>query len=205
MNGIEMATAERTDLADFLATLTLEQWEVPSLCERWRVRDVVAHVMSFDGVNLLGMLRRAIRGRIVHINQVGVDELASLSTEQLLDRLRAHLRPQGLATTFGGRLALLDVTIHHQDIRRPLGMPRQIPAERLRCVLDDSVRSPELPGWHLSRGVRLTPTDLDWSHGSGPEITGPAEAVLMAVAGRQSAVGELAGPGQPILASRLAR
>ncbi len=205
MNGIEMATAERTDLADFLATLTLEQWEAPSLCERWRVRDVVAHVMSFDGVNLLGMLRRAIRGRIVHINQVGVDELASLSTEQLLDRLRAHLRPQGLATTFGGRLALLDVTIHHQDIRRPLGVPRQIPAERLRCVLDDSVRSPELPGWHLSRGVRLTPTDLNWRHGSGPEITGPAEAVLMAVAGRQSAVEELAGPGQPILAGRLAR
>jgi uncharacterized protein (TIGR03083 family) len=200
-----MATAERTNLADFLATLTLEQWEAPSLCERWRVRDVVAHVMSFDGVNLLGMLRRAIRGRVVHVNQVRVDELASLSTEQLLDRLRAHLRPQGLATTFGGRLALLDVTIHHQDIRRPLGMPRQIPAERLRCVLGDSVRSPELPGWHLSRGVRLTPTDLDWSHGSGPEITGPAEAVLMAVAGRQGAVEELAGPGQPILTNRLAR
>ena len=205
MNGLEMATAERTDLADFLATLTLEQWEAPSLCERWRVRDVVAHVMSFDGVTLLGMLHRAIRARFVHVNQVTVDELASLSTEQLLERLRADLRPQGLATTFGGRLALLDVTIHHQDIRRPLGMPRQIPAERLRCVLDDSVRSPELPGWHLARGVRLTPTDLDWSHGSGPEITGPAEAVLMAVAGRRSAVGELAGPGQPILASRLAR
>ncbi len=205
MNGLDMATAERTDLADLLATLTPEQWEVPSLCDGWRVRDVVAHVMSFDGVSLLGMLRRAVRGRIVHINQVGIDELASLSTEQLLDKLRAQLRPQGLATIFGGRLALLDVTIHRQDIRRPLGVPREIPAERLRCVLGDSVRSPELPGWHLSRGVRLRPTDLDWSHGSGPEITGPAEAVLMAVAGRQGAVEELAGPGQPILANRLAR
>ena len=205
MDGLEMATAERTDLADLLATLTLDQWEAQSLCERWRVRDVVAHVMSFDGVSLLGMLGRAIRGRIVDINQVGVDELASLSTEQLLDRLRARLRPQGLATTFGGRLALLDVTIHHQDIRRPLGVPREIPAERLRCVLGDSLRSPELPGWHLARGVRLTPTDLDWSHGSGPELTGPAEAVLMAVAGRQSAIGELAGPGQQVLARRLAR
>jgi uncharacterized protein (TIGR03083 family) len=156
-------------------------------------------------VNLLGMLRRAIRARFVRINQVGVDELASLSTEQLLARLRARLRPHGLATTFGGRLALLDVTIHHQDIRRPLGMPRQIPAQQLRCVLVNSVRSLELPGCHLSRGVRLRPTDLDWSHGSGPEITGPAEAVLMAVAGRRSAVAELAGPGQPVLARRLAR
>ena len=27
MDGLEMATAERTDLADFLATLTPEQWE----------------------------------------------------------------------------------------------------------------------------------------------------------------------------------
>lgn len=43
MNGLEMATAERTDLADLLATLTPAQWEAPSLCEDWRVRDVVAH------------------------------------------------------------------------------------------------------------------------------------------------------------------
>lgn len=205
MNGLEMATAERTDLADFLATLTPEQWKAPSLCEGWRVRDVVAHVMSFDGVSPLGMFRRAIRAQFVHINQVGVDELALLSTEQLLQRLRAHLRPQGLATTFGGRLALLDVTIHHQDIRRPLGMPREIPAERLRWVLNASIRSPELPGWHLARGLRLAPTDLDCSHGSGPEVTGPAEALLMAIIGRRSAIGELAGPGQPKVAGRLAR
>ncbi|GAA3605702.1 maleylpyruvate isomerase family mycothiol-dependent enzyme [Microlunatus ginsengisoli] len=150
VNGLEMATAERTELADLLATLTPAQWEVPSLCVGWRVRDVVAHVMSFDGVTPRAMLRRVIRGRIVHANQVAVDELASLTTEQLLHKLRTHLRPQGLATTFGGRLALLDVTIHHQDIRRPLGMPRQIPAERLRWVLPDSVRSPELPGWRLA-------------------------------------------------------
>ena len=200
-----MATAERTDLANFLATLTPDEWEAQSLCERWRVRDVVAHVMSFDGVSLLGILRRVIRGRIIYANQVAVDELASLSTEQLLDRLRARLRPQGLATTFGGRLALLDVTIHHQDIRRPLGVPRQIPAERLRRVLGDSLRTPELPGWHLARGVRLTATDLDWSHGRGPEVSGPAEALLMALSGRQSAVGELTGPGQQILVRRLTR
>ena len=89
-----MATAERTDLADLLATLTPEQWEAQSLCERWRVRDVVAHVMSFDGVSLLGMFGRVIRGRIVDANQVWVNELASLSTEQLLDRLQARLREQ---------------------------------------------------------------------------------------------------------------
>jgi uncharacterized protein (TIGR03083 family) len=134
-----------------------------------------------------------------------VDELASLSSEQLLERLRDRLRPRGLATMFGGRLALLDVTIHHQDIRRPLGKPRQVPADRLRVVLADAVRSPELPAWHLCRGMRLAPKDLDWRHGSGPEVTGPAEAVLMAVTGRASALGELSGPGRPVLAGRIAR
>lgn len=202
---VELATAERTDLADFLATLTPEQWQAQSLCERWRVRDVVAHVMSFDGVGPFELVRRAVKGRLVDINQVAVDELAPLDTGQLLDRLRAHRRPQGMATLFGGRLALLDVTIHHQDIRRPLGRPRQIPAERLRPVLDGAVCSPELPGRRIARGVRLISTDLDWSHGSGPEVRGPAESILMAVAGRSGVVGELTGPGQPLLAARIAR
>lgn len=200
-----MATAERTDLVGLLATLTPEQWEAQSLCARWRVRDVVAHVIGFDGVSLLSLLGRVVRGRIVDANQVWVNELASLSTDELLERVQARLRPQGLATSFGGRLALLDVTVHHQDIRRPLDLPRQIPAERLRCVLGDSLRTPELPGWHLARGVRLTTTDLDWSHGKGPELTGPAEAVLMAVTGRHSVIGELTGPGQQVVARRLGR
>ena len=100
-----MATAERTDLADLLETLTPEQWEAPSLCKGWRVRDVVAHVMSFDEVGLVGMFHRAIRGRIVHVNQVGVDELASLTTEQLRLRMRGHLRPQRLATCARWRIS----------------------------------------------------------------------------------------------------
>ncbi|MEW1953139.1 maleylpyruvate isomerase N-terminal domain-containing protein [Terrabacter sp. NPDC080008] len=41
-----MATAERTDLADLLAGLNPAQWLVESLCEGWRVRDVVAHVIA---------------------------------------------------------------------------------------------------------------------------------------------------------------
>lgn len=200
-----MTTAERTELVDLLSGLKPEEWQANSLCQGWRVRDVVAHIMSFDDLSLVGMPRRAAKARFTDINQVAVDELASLETAQLLDRLRAHLRPTGLATTFRGRLALLDVTIHHQDIRRPLGKPRQIPAERLRCVLHDALLSPELPARRIARGVRLNPSDLDWSHGSGPEIAGPAEAVLMAVTGRASALVDLRGPGVSVVAGRLAR
>lgn len=40
----QLAADERRDLADFLETLTPEQWQQPSLCAGWTVRDVVAHV-----------------------------------------------------------------------------------------------------------------------------------------------------------------
>ena len=36
--------AERTDLAAMLAALRPEQWDAPTLCAGWRVREVVAHM-----------------------------------------------------------------------------------------------------------------------------------------------------------------
>ncbi|ASR33796.1 DinB family protein [Prauserella marina] len=205
MSDMEMASAERADLADLLSTLTPEQWDTPSLCEGWRVRDVVAHVAGYEDLDRFGLARRFVRGWIVNTNQVRVEELRGLTNEELLDRLRSHLVPRGVTSGFGGMIALVDGTIHHQDIRRPLGLPREIPAARLRRVLDATMRNPRLPAWRVTRGLRLTATDLDWSHGKGREVRGPAEALLMAAAGRQDAVTELEGPGQRILANRLAR
>ena len=45
---MRLACDERADLAEFLATLTPEQWEAPTLCTLWRVRDVVAHIYSYE-------------------------------------------------------------------------------------------------------------------------------------------------------------
>jgi hypothetical protein len=104
----------------------------------------------------------------------------------------------------GGAIGLTDGMIHQQDIRRPLGLPRTIPAERLVPALRTALFAPTLLGVVRVRGVRLVASDLDWSFGRGPEVRGPAEAILMTVAGRQAAVGELSGPGQPQLARRVA-
>ena len=43
-------------------------------------------------------------------------------------------------------------------------------------------------------GLRLVATDLDWSWGSGPEVSGTAEAVLLAIFGRPT-YDELTGDG----------
>ena len=52
---MRLARDERIDFADFLATLTPEQWDSPTLCTRWRVRDVVAHVISYEELSTIGL------------------------------------------------------------------------------------------------------------------------------------------------------
>lgn len=202
---MSMARAERTDLQAFLATLTPRDWEAPTLCTRWSVKDVVAHMISYEELGTLGLLKRFAKGRIVRANQVGVDEFAALSPQQLLEFLGNHLTPQGLTAGFGGMIALVDGTIHHQDIRRSLGRPRTVPADRLQRVLGLMPGNPRLGAGRRIRGLRLRATDIDWAHGRGPEVSGPGEALLMAMAGRPAALTDLAGPGRTTLAARLAR
>ncbi len=52
------------------------------------------------------------------------------------------------------------------------------------------------------RGLRLIATDLDWSTGDGPAVEGPAESLLMVLAGRPI-TDELTGSGQATLAARI--
>lgn len=199
-----LARDERSDLADFLATLTPEQWESDSLCDGWRVRDVVAHVFGYEDLGLLGLAGRLVSGRLKleRVNAVGVAKDANRTTDHLIRHARDHLEPRGLTAMFGGRIALTDALIHHQDIRRPLGVVRDIPAERLRRALDFALTAPPLRARKRVRGLELVATDIGWRSGEGPEVEGPAEAVLMAIAGRPDALDELTGPGQPTLAAR---
>lgn len=198
-----MAHTERSDLADFLATLAPQDWQAPSLCSRWTVKDVVAHVVSYEELGPLGLVRRFAKGRVVRANQVGVDEYSALSAPQLLAFLRDHLQPRGLTAGFGGMIALVDGTIHHQDIRRALGRPRSIPHDRLRRVLQLVPGNPRIGAGRRIRGLRLRATDVDWVHGDGPEVSGPGEALLMTMSGRRAALADLTGPGHATLAARL--
>jgi uncharacterized protein (TIGR03083 family) len=199
----ELAHAERADLAGFLATLTPAQWHTQSLCTDWTVKDVVAHVVSYEDLGVAGLLRRFAKGRVVHANQVGVDEFAHLSATELLEYLEGHLDPSGLTARFGGMIGFVDGMIHHQDIRRALNRPRTIPADRLARILPLVPGNPRLGAVRRIKGLRLRATDADWAHGDGPEVVGPGEALLMVMAGRPAALVDLAGPGRDVLAQRL--
>ncbi|MBO0678796.1 maleylpyruvate isomerase family mycothiol-dependent enzyme [Mycolicibacterium sp. S2-37] len=200
---MDLAVEERGDLAAYLSTLTTSQWYSRSLCAGWTVKDVAAHVVSYEDLDFGGLVRRFIKGRIVHANDVGVEELAPLSPQELVGFLDKHLHPRGLTAGFGGMIALVDGTIHHQDIRRALGHPRTVPPHRLERILPLVPGNPRLGARRRIKGLRLQATDVDWRYGDGPEVAGTGEALLMAMTGRKVAVAELSGPGQPVLAARV--
>jgi uncharacterized protein (TIGR03083 family) len=169
------------------------------------VRDVVAHMFSYEELGIGGLIGRFVTGGVLpdRVNAAGVAAYADHSTDDLLALVKDHLHPRGLTAWFGGRVALTDGMIHHQDIRRPLGLPRDIPADRMLCALQFAHTAPTIEAAKRIRGLTLKATDLDWTTGTGPAVEGPAEALLMAMAGRRGTAQELSGPGQRILADRI--
>ena len=173
-----LAREERAEFAAFLATLPPPQWQAPTLCAQWRVRDVVAHVISYDQISVDSLLALAARCqfRPGRVNAAALARYDTRSPEELLALLADHLQPRGLLAALGGRVALVEALIHHQDIRRALGRPRAIPPERLLPALRIALIAPDIGGLWRIRGVRLVATDLRFSVGAGPQVRGAAEA-----------------------------
>jgi uncharacterized protein (TIGR03083 family) len=159
MDARREAEQERGELADLLEGLSEEQWEAPSLCEGWTVRQVVAHVISYDELSWKQVVARAVRARFSpdRMNALGVKEYGARSPAALVALLRGHLRPSGLAGGMGGAIGLVDAVIHQQDIRRPLGMPREIPNERVRLALGLALRAPVIRASGTPAGCALWP------------------------------------------------
>ncbi|MBV9513123.1 MAG: maleylpyruvate isomerase family mycothiol-dependent enzyme [Mycobacteriaceae bacterium] len=208
MNALDMVRDERQDLANMLSKLAPDQWGHGTLCNRWRVRDVAAHVISYDDLTFPQILKRRIldaRGSMNRFNAIGINNYAHLTTAELVELIYRRAYPRGYMAAFGGTIGLLDAMIHQQDIRRPLDIRRTVPAERLYTALQRSLYVPILQTAWRSRGLQLIATDANWTHGSGPVVHAPGEALLMSLAGRSAAFQELGGPGASILLRRLRR
>lgn len=196
---------ERHDIYEFLAGLGAEEWATRSLCADWTVLEVAAHLASAVGLSRIGVVSRGLRygTGTTGANRRTVAAWKAKGTAAIVDSLGD---PQliGLGFFYPG-WALTEAVVHHQDMRRALGRLRDIPAERLRVALSTIVRLPTGTGANRRRReVALRATDIDWSVGTGPEVLGPAEAILMTLAGRRDALVELAGAGTDRLAASLA-
>jgi uncharacterized protein (TIGR03083 family) len=195
----EMAGQVRNDFADMIERLTPEQLDQPSLCSEWTARGVLAHITSFVETGTLRFFATVAGSRFDFdkASQKMANTQLARPVSDVVSSLRAKATKSSALPIFPEELTVADTVIHTQDVRRPLGLDDRPDESVLRTVLDfltthkmatTLVNRPSLDG------VRLVATDLDWSCGAGNEITGPAEALMMALANRQ-VLDELDGPG----------
>jgi uncharacterized protein (TIGR03083 family) len=200
----------RTRIADLLETMTPEEWDHPSLCQGWRVRDVAAHIpMGQEGLGpvLLGALRHP--GPVNRVIRETARRRGALPTGRLVADLRATVgaRRPNLGVTYLENL--VDVLVHGQDIAVPLGreLPVSLDAAAIAATRVWSYRETRR-GRKKSRvfrnppydGYRFISTDVSWSAGEGPEIRGPIMGILLVLTGRPAGRSHLTGEGTVRLA-----
>ena len=132
---------------------------------------------------------------------------ATRSTVELLDDFtRLTERPRGLGRYFPRRLLLGDHITHELDMVFALGREPALAADGLVAVLNTqvSVPNPFVPAFRNSRGLRLSATDADWTHGvAGPTVRGRAAELVSVLGNRPAMLSRLEGDGVEVLASRV--
>ena len=192
-----LITRQRTSLIEQLADLPAHRWDEPSLCPGWRVRDVVAHTILPEQMTMIGMLVDLAKNgfsvaRFVHQDAV---KRGSAPVDELVAAYRKGIPVRTTPPTRTAENVLSDLFIHAQDIRRPLGMTWEHDQDLLTLVARTVSTDRALGAPRRTAGLHLVATDVDWSTGSGPQVTGPAEALVLAAAGRTATLKDLSGPG----------
>jgi uncharacterized protein (TIGR03083 family) len=196
--------AERAALAADLAELTEPRWATPSLCDRFTVREVLAHLTAGASLNPVRWMAGVIRCHFDFDRQVAMrlaEHMGATPTETL-----ARFRRVITSTTKPPLpiVAMLgEIIVHGEDIRRPLGIERDYPVTTLTTVAD-YYQGSDLPvlARRRVRGLRLAATDGPFTAGVGPRVSGTTLALVLAMAGRASYCDELDGDGVPILRDR---
>jgi uncharacterized protein (TIGR03083 family) len=197
--------AGRTSLADTIQELTPDQWETPSLCADWTVGEVAAHLLASaeqtPGHFIGGMMTSGFRFSAL-MNR-DIKARADLSPKEVADRLR--LRTTTTNKPPAATVAMLgEVVVHGEDLRRPLGLTGPVEKEAANACLDMYTRASfPVGGKKRIVGLRLVSNDTAWSYGDGPQVTGPAMSLLLAMTGRSVGLVDLSGDGAATLRARL--
>jgi uncharacterized protein (TIGR03083 family) len=198
---------ERRRIADLVDTFSPGQLATPSLCTKWTVKDVAAHLLTAVATPGSWYLPAIVRGRfrIHEANVLLARRMADRPASELAAGLRANADNPFRPPVVGHLGQLTDLYVHGQDMRRPLGLPHDLRPERLRLSLDflTGGRAPGFVPKQRPAGLRFETTDLDWSWGAGPVVRGPAEAVMLGLVGRTVVLPELDGDGVAVLRARL--
>jgi uncharacterized protein (TIGR03083 family) len=195
---------ERAALADELASVPEGDWNTPSLCDGWTVHQMLGHMVSTakmtppkfivkfagSGFRFNAMTAKGVAGETAGTASETLAEFRALANDSTA--------PPGPVDSWLG-----ETIVHGTDIRWPLGLSHDFPVEAVVRVANFYKNSNTLIGAKTRiAGLGLRATDVEWSTGSGPEVTGPILPLVMAMTGRRAALTQLSGPGLDTLAAR---
>jgi uncharacterized protein (TIGR03083 family) len=195
---------ERKALAADLEGLNSEDWAKPTWCDQWTVQDVVAHMTATARITPPAFVGKLV-GSGFSLQKMQEKDIAAIKGATPDDTLAAF-RSEVESTKHppGPVFAWLGETvIHSDDIRRPLGLHHDYPTDAVVQVADFYKGSNLIVGAKRRiAGLSLRATDTEWSHGAGPEVSGPILALVMAMTGRKGALDDLSGEGVEQLRQR---
>ncbi|NPD06087.1 maleylpyruvate isomerase family mycothiol-dependent enzyme [Nocardioides sp. zg-1308] len=177
--------SERAWMADLLESLSTDDWQRPSLCSGWTVRDVGAH-LTFAHTPVRELLWPALRAGFRYDVVVRDTAIRSpLTHEEIVAMLRSFLGSRRRVSFITDLEPLIDILVHNQDVARPLGIEHPIPPDAAAAAADRVLATPApIRLWKPPPGVRLMATDTDWAFGSGREVHAPMGTHLLTLTGR---------------------
>jgi hypothetical protein len=175
MDPWNLVAEDRRALADYLGTLSPDEWNARSWCADWTVKDVAAHLLVSPTMS---------NGQIVAATRDTAD----------VQSAPPPLRPLGV---------LGEVLAHSNDISSAVGRSLLFPVEHCVVGLDYLKDAQAFLGCKKRiEGLGLKATDAAWSTGDGPLVEGDVQHLLSAMTGRAAALAGLLGDGVEIMASR---
>jgi uncharacterized protein (TIGR03083 family) len=203
---LDKIVLHRSRLIDRLADVSPTDWDTPSLCTGWKVRDVVGHLVSILDISMAKFVGSAILARSFDkVADRFAREYGARDPKSLLDSYRSVADKKFAPPGVGPIAPLTDLLVHTRDIERPLGLSNNIQEPSMHTVLN-YVCGGKARGFvpaKRTNGLRFLATDSDWSIGAGPLVTGPADAIMLAATNRRAALSDLSGDGAALFAQRL--
>lgn len=138
------------------------------------------------------------RGDFARANRVMVSRKMHRPTSQIAEDLRTYAGSRFTPPTMDWHAPLTDFLVHRVDVTHPLGLDDGSRALDAWAPALDLLVSKTATRGFVDRGLpglTYVATDLDWRHGSGPEVAAPAEALALAITRRPVRLEELTGPG----------
>jgi uncharacterized protein (TIGR03083 family) len=196
---------ERAGMVDTLEELKPSQWAEPSLVAGWSIHVCAAHILAGAEQTRTGFVTGMAKagGRFNVMIDRDARRLGQLPPAEIIQRLRAR------TTTTNGpgapaEVLLGEIVVHGGDIRYPLGLAHETKPEAMNACFEN-YKGLGFPLGVKQRiaGLRLIATDTDWAYGTGPEVTGPALPLLLAMSGRSAGLAGLEGAGLDTMRAKM--